>query len=238
MINNPEFDQYADDYDAALAQSLELTGEDKHYFARGRMRLVADVLGKQGIRIHDVLDFGCGIGSATPYFFEMLNADSVVGVDVSPKSLNVARSHYVNETRAKFATIEEYRPESQFDLAFTTGVFHHIPLEHREQSAAYVFQSLRANGLFAFWENSPWNLGTRFVMSRCPFDKDAIRLSPPEARRLLRKQGFEILSTLYLFIFPHALKWLRGLEKPLSSLPLGAQYLVLCRKPDDKDKLK
>jgi len=38
--------------------------------------------------------------------------------------------------------------------------------------------------------NNPWNPGTRYVMSRCEFDEDAITLSPPQCRKLLRSSGF------------------------------------------------
>ena len=229
MINNPEFDQYADDYDAALAQSLEVTGEDKDYFAKGRLSLISDFLKQEGIKIHSVLDFGCGTGSSTPYFFQCLSVDSVLGVDVSSKSLAVARQIHGSD-QVKFAEIDQPANE-RFDLAFTNGVFHHIPVEMRERAVEYVYKSLRPGGLFAFWENSPWNPGTRFVMSRCPFDKDAQTLSPPSARRLLRSQNFDVLHTFYLFIFPRLLRWLRWLERPLSKIPLGAQYLIICRKP-------
>jgi hypothetical protein len=68
-------------------------------------------------------------------------------------------------------------------------------------------------------------------MSRIPFDRDAITLSPPEARRLLRAEGFEIVRTDFLSIFPKFLRWFRALEPLVSRLPLGAQYQVLCRKP-------
>lgn len=47
-----------------------------------------------------------------------------------------------------------------------------------------VRRSLRPGGVFAFWEINPWNPGTRHVMSRIPFDRDAIMLTPPEARWL------------------------------------------------------
>ena len=91
--------------------------------------------------------------------------------------------------------------------------------------------SLAPCGLFAFWENNPWNPGTRLVMKRIPF-ADAITLSPPEARRLLATGGLEILRTDFLFFFPRALSIFRRLERGLSSLPLGAEYEVLCQKPE------
>jgi hypothetical protein len=36
-------------------------------------------------------------------------------------------------------------------------------------------------------ENNPWNPGTRYVMSRIPFDRDAIPLTPSAARHLLKR---------------------------------------------------
>jgi hypothetical protein len=67
-------------------------------------------------------------------------------------------------------------------------------------------------------------------MSRCAFDEDAILISPREAQKLLKKAGFEIVRTDFRFIFPHALRGLRGLEDLVCRLPLGTQFQVLCRK--------
>jgi len=78
----------------------------------------------------------------------------------------------------------------------------------------------------------PWNPATRYVMSRIPFDRDAITLSPPAARRLLREARFEVMHTDFLFFFPRYLSWLRSLEPRLTRLPPGAQYQILCRKPE------
>jgi SAM-dependent methyltransferase len=229
MIDNPEFDQYAEDYDAALAEGLSLSGEDKGFFARGRVAWLAGMLQRRGEKIRSVMDFGCGTGSSTPYLLDMLGAESLVGVDVSSKSLDVARRNY-GGGRAQFVLMNEYRPEGQLDLAFCNGVFHHVPPGERAAAVDYIYRSLRPGGLLAFWENNPWNPGTRYVMSRCPFDEDAITLTPPGARRLLRAGGFDVLRTDFLFIFPKMLRWFRGVEPLVSRLPLGAQYQILCRK--------
>jgi SAM-dependent methyltransferase len=226
----PGFDRYAQNYDAALAEAISVSGEDKEYFARGRVEWLAKVLRQGGERIRSVMDFGCGTGSSTPHLLDVLGAQSLIGVDVSTKSLDVARQRYGGE-RTRFVPPEEYQPEGRVDLAFCNGVFHHIPLSQRAAAVDYVYQSLRPGGLFAFWENNPWNPGTRYVMSRCVFDEDAITLSPPEARRLLRAGGFRVLRTDFLFIFPRMLRRLRRVEPLLSPLPLGAQFQVLCRKP-------
>jgi SAM-dependent methyltransferase len=224
------FDHYAGGYDAALEQGLAVSGEGKEYFARGRVEWLAGRLRRLGHRPGAVVDFGCGTGSATPYLLDTLGADAVTGLEVSAESLAVARRDHGSD-RAAFHLIDEYAPAGAADLAFCNGVFHHIPVDRRRASAGYVLRCLRPGGLFAFWENNPWNPGTRLVMSRIPFDRDAVTLSPPAARRLLRSAGFEVVRTDFRFIFPRALKWLRGLERPLAPFPLGAQYLVLARRP-------
>jgi SAM-dependent methyltransferase len=129
-----------------------------------------------------------------------------------------------------FIPLAEYRPIGHFDLVFCNGVFHHISPGNRVAAIETVYSSLRPGGLFAFWENNPWNPGARYVMRRIPFDQDAVTLSPPAARRLLREHGFEVMRTDFLFFFPRPLSWLRCLEPHLASLPLGAQYEILCRK--------
>jgi SAM-dependent methyltransferase len=224
------FDQYSDDYDVALAESLSATGEDKDYFARRRIEWLAGCLNGLHTQPRSVLDFGCGVGTATPHFLEVLRVESILGIDVSVKCIEAARKKWKSK-ETRFSLLDEYRPQGEFDLGFSNGTFHHIAPDQRAAAVELIYKSLRPGGILALWENSPWNPGTRLVMSRCPFDKDAVTLTPPEARAMLQARGFEILSTNFLFIFPRVLSWLRGFEPFVSRLPLGAQYQILCQKP-------
>ena len=226
---DPQFDSFAEDYDAALNKGLSVSGEDKNYFARGRMACLAGALARLGKRPAEIMDFGCGTGSATPFVFEVFPEARLVGTDISDKSLAVARRHH-GGPRASFALMDQYKPAGQLDMIFCNGVFHHIPLGERGKCVKYVLDALAPGGLFALFENNPWNPGTRLVMSRIPFDRDAITLSPPQTRKMLRDGGFEIVRSVSVFYFPRLLKWLRPAEKLLGGLPLGAQYLVLGRK--------
>jgi SAM-dependent methyltransferase len=166
---------------------------------------------------------------STPLLLALPTVTELLGVDVSGESIRVAQQTQ-RDDRARFCRTDEATPEGNFALGFCNGVFHHIPLDERHAAARYVFDSLRRGGVFAFWENNPWNPGTRWTMHRCEFDEDAICLSPPEARGLLRGAGFEILRTDFVFFFPRLLRLLRPLEPRLAAVPLGGQYLVLCRK--------
>jgi SAM-dependent methyltransferase len=224
------FDVYADDYDVALARGIFISGEKKDYFAQRRIEWLRDCLKLVSAPVKTFMDFGCGTGSSTRLFVDILGVEYFVGADQSAKSLEVARRKHGSE-RAQFLLFDEYQPRGQFDLVFCNGVFHHIPPAERAGAIDYVLRSLRPGGFFSFWENNPWNPGTRYVMSRIPFDRDAITLSSPEARHLLSLSGLDILRTDFLFIFPRTLHWFRRIEPLCSRLPFGAQYQVLCRKP-------
>jgi SAM-dependent methyltransferase len=225
-----EFDAYAAEYDAALARGIAISGEDKNYFARGRVVWLARCLARLEKLPHVAMDFGCGTGSATPFLLNELNVDSLLGVDASVQSLAIARQKHGKG--ARFVPLAEYRPEGLFDLVFCNGVFHHISPSDRVAAVDMLHSSLRPGGVLAFWENNPWNPGTRYIMRRIPFDRNAITLSAPAARSLLRERGFEVMRTDFLFFFPRFLAWLRWLEPSLTYLPLGAQYQILCQKPE------
>ena len=225
-----EFDGYAEDYARALHRGLRVSGEDQAFFARARLMLLASCLRDLNEWPRAVLDFGCGTGGSTRQFIEVLGATSVLGLDLSEKSLEVARRTH-DSLPVRFERSDRHCPAGDFDLAFCNGVFHHIPLEDRQAAAGQISNSLRPGGLLAFWENNPWNPGTRYVMSRIPFDRDAVMLSAREACVLLRSAGFETVRVDYAFVFPRLLSFLRPVEPYLARVPAGAQYQILARKP-------
>ena len=235
--DDTKFDQYASSYDRELARGIEVSGEDKIYFVQRRLNWLRRCLGEIGVAPLVAMEFGCGTGSNTPGLVELLGVKSALGVDVSAKSLEFATQAFGSQ-QVRFVQASSYEPVEEMDFAFCNGVFHHIPPQDRPASVQYVYRCLKPGGIFALWENNPWNPGTRYVMSRISFDRDAITLSATNARRLLSAAGFVILRTDFLFIFPRPLAWLRVLEPLVSRLPLGAQYQVLARKPDTKPAVR
>ena len=225
------FDRFHADYDEALSRGLSASGEGKLYFARGRVEFLARCLREAGARPRTVLDFGCGTGSATPFFLDLLGVERVVGVDVSERSLEVARREHGSD-RVLFVALRDFEPDGSFPLAFCNGVFHHVRPEERSGVVDLLRRSLAPGGHFALWDNNPWNPGARYVMWRIPFDRDAEMLSAPAAARMVTRAGLEVRRRDYLFVFPRILKALRALEPALARAPFGAQYQVLCRKPE------
>lgn len=230
MTTTPEFDQFAGDYDAALNRGISLSGEGKDFFIERRVDWTAKCLAKLGAQYEKavVLDYGCGTGSAFAKLREAFKAERVIGIDVSTAELAIAKKDHPS---AMAFTPGELPSNLSADVAYSNGTFHHIPPDARADALALIHRSLKPGGYFALWENNPWNPGTRWVMSRIPFDKDAITLSVLESKRRIRAAGFEILRTDFLFIFPKFLAPLRSIEPLASRLPFGAQYQVLCRKP-------
>lgn len=230
MNGKIDFDCYADSYDRALAEGLAISGEGREYFAEGRVKWLAACLTRVGSTPSLVIDYGCGTGSTSPLLLEFLHAEKVVGLDPSERSLAVARRGYSSE-RIQFFPVHEYEPVGSADLVYCNGVFHHIPPQERGTALQFLQRTLRPGGVFSLWENNPWNPGTQYLMARLPFDRDAIKLSAVESRRLVHSEGFSVVRTDFVFFFPRFLKILRPIEKFISGLPLGAQYQILCRRP-------
>lgn len=219
-----EFDKVAADYDALLERGLAATGETKQHFAAARIQHLALRLRAMGVAPSRVLDYGCGRGDSIPLLRSATAAPDVLGVDNSPAQ--IAQRVAVERVLRP----EQLGQEPPFDLVYCNGVFHHVEPAERQATLHAIRACLAARGLFALFENNPLNPGTRLVMSRIPFDRDAKPLLPWEATRRLVSAGFEIVHCDFLFFFPRPLRRLRGLERFMKWLPLGGQYLVLARR--------
>lgn len=224
----PEFDQSARDYETLFEPWLRIAGSSREYFARSRLEWLSYLLSEQGIAPRQVMDFGCGTGMSLPLLADILHAKQVIGLDISEESLAVA-CESVGSRPVELVTPSKYVPQQNLDLVFCNGVFHHIPLAERSAAVDYVYRCLRPGGLFAMWENNPWNPMQSFAMKHSEIDKNAIPLPPPKSRRLVASQ-FSVVRTDYLFFSPGYFGWLHPLEKWLIKVPLGAQYQVLARK--------
>src|SRR6185295_15459010 len=112
------------EYSQMLNQGIRLSGEDQEFFIHGRIesltgRLPAD------FRPRRILDFGCGIGTATRRLGETFTAADIVGVDTSENALEYGAGHY-GSSRVRFRKLAELPHEDEFDLCYVNGVFHHI----------------------------------------------------------------------------------------------------------------
>lgn len=229
MNDHAVFDEFATDYDQACELGLSLTGEDRNYFAVRRIDITAKS-SRPLRRIERIIDFGCGVGSSTSHFLEVFPNAEFIGFDPSRESILEARAS-ASYPRATFACDLAQNYDETTDLVYCNGVFHHIAPSDRGKNLEHIYRCLKPGGLLAFWENNPWNPGTRWVMSRIPFDRDAIPLSYREAAARIKDAGFSVIHTRSYFYFPRILKFFRRLEPMLTRFPFGGQYCVFAQKP-------
>lgn len=85
---------------------------------------------------------------------------------------------------------------------------------------------LRPDGILALFEHNPWHPITRFVVSRCGFDRDAVLLSRSNVCSLLRSVGLHRIESSYIIFIPWGIGVNLVLERVLGWLPLGVQYYV------------
>ena len=94
------------------------------------------------IKPYRVLDIGCGEGKDAVFFAKCGYA--VTAFDVSESGIEKAKrlaEHNRVEVNLFRADIFDYRPDSEYDIIFSSGVFHFIPLNQRED----VCNSLKAH---------------------------------------------------------------------------------------------
>ncbi|MBX3484343.1 trans-aconitate 2-methyltransferase [Phenylobacterium sp.] len=226
-----EFDKFAEEYLATHKGNIAITGEDPEYFARYKIETVAARLKALGLPAPKrVLDFGCGIGNSAPHLRAAFPDAGIVGLDVSEKSLAVARQRFPGV--ADFRRYEggaDMPLEPGFDLAFSACVFHHIEAAEHVALFAALKAQLAPGGVLAVFEHNPLNPVSRYIVATCPFDEDAVLIRAGEFARRQRRAGFGRVDVAYTGFFPGPLKALRPLERAMTWLPLGAQYYTLAR---------
>jgi hypothetical protein len=77
-FHNPRFDTYAENYDSLLDEALSVSGEDKTYFAQARIAWMSDCVRQLQDRPESILDYGCGIGTATPFLCNLIGAEFLI----------------------------------------------------------------------------------------------------------------------------------------------------------------
>jgi len=230
-VNVAEFDKFAEEYLATHKTNLAVTGESPDYFARYKIVEVARRLRAMGVKPRRVLDFGCGIGNSAPHLREAFPDAQITAVDVSEKSLAVARARFPG--CADFVAYDPAEappaPAEGYDLIFSACVFHHI--EGAEHGAIFrrLRERLSPSGVMAIFEHNPVNPVSRYIVATCPFDENAVLIPAGELARRQRAAGFSRVAVTYTGFFPGALKALRPLEPLMAKAPFGAQYYTLAR---------
>lgn len=224
------FDNYATEYEKTMERDLGFFVEETGYLAEYKVKIVKHT--KDPGNTLNILEYGCGIGMNINYFVKHFPFSNIYGCDISQKSLDVANER--NHGKVNFFFINEeniLKYKGFFDLIFVSCVFHHIHPEHREQSMKNIYNLLKNDGQFYYFEHNPYNPITRHIVNTCDWDTDAILLKPEESLTLMNNAGFKLVGRhKYTLFIPSILRFLRFTERFLSFIPLGGQYYIKAKK--------
>jgi SAM-dependent methyltransferase len=220
-MEDNEFDQFSDNYNAILSQQLNFFEGDTAYFAEYKINKLRTLL---PFTPRAILDFGCGIGRSAQFLQQYFPQAKIHGCELSTKSLEQAR--LILPAAEFFLTKDLQDKAATYDCVFVSNVFHHIPPAERKQAFAAIVQACQPDAAIVIFEHNPFNPVTRHLVNTCPFDKDAVLLKPKELKALFQQAGMKNIQAEYTLFFPAFLQRLRWLEKYLGWLPLGGQYVV------------
>lgn len=227
-----EFDEYSDSYREAIEEAIAFAGTDLDFFTAAKAEALLELAGSQvgEPRQLSFLDVGCGPGE-TDRFLEGRVA-SLAGVDVAPGMVERARRRNPWAEYRDYAEGEQIPFEDEsFDVCFAVCVFHHVVRDRRAPLVQEMRRVCKPGGLVALFEHNPLNPITRRAVHGCEFDRDAELLTRHEGSRLLREAGLRQVGGRYILFFTRASGLLRGIERRLGWLPLGAQYAVFAQRP-------
>jgi SAM-dependent methyltransferase len=229
-MSQPEFDRYAESYQRMHAENIRISGEAPDYFARYKAEH-AGRLAAGRLPVNRVLDFGCGIGNATSFLQQCFSGCEVTGTDVSPASLEIAKSRTGPD--ARFVAVEgDALPfgDRHFGLVFVSCVFHHLEAERHGAALHEIRRVLAPDGVLAIYEHNPWNPLTVRAVESCEFDELAVLIPASRMKMTVTAAGFGRARTQFIVFYPGFLHFMRWSESMLSWLPLGAQYCVSARR--------
>jgi len=212
------FDKHAENYRENHDKNVEMSGADSDYFSE--YKIVELQKNENPNQVLKILDFGCGDGNSSVYIRKHFPNAVICGTDVSEGSVKLAN--------AKNITNATFKPYEEFDIVFTSMVFHHIDFKLHNGILKEIYRVLKTGGRFYNFEHNPNNPLTRKVVRECEFDEDAVLLKPSYNRLITNECGLNIEKLNYTLFFPrHKLfKIFLGLEKMLTWCPIGAQYYI------------
>jgi len=228
-MDQTEFDAFADEYQLAHARNIRASGESPEFFHEYKVADVASALGPTSADTRlGILDFGCGVGNSLPYFRRHFPRSDITGLDVSQKSLAVARQRFPD-----MGSLVQWDgvgplpfPSKSFDVIFAACVFHHIASNEHLALFQEWHRTLKPGGIAFVFEHNPFNPLSVRAVNTCPFDANAVLIKPRRLVSVLEQAGLADAHCRYRIFFPHAIRRLRPVESYLGWLPLGAQYRV------------
>ena len=228
-----EFDEYADGYTAGMENPLKrLVGKDADDFLVVKARWLARHLAGAASPLR-LLDYGCGIGGFLRALRRVGLRAEMAGCDESAGMLDEALKHRTDGPMPALRLVSAQRApfvDGAFDVVVLGSVLHHLGRDDRVRLISDALRVLAPGGRLVVFEHNPLNPVTQWVVRHTPIDRNAHLLRSGTVVRELAALGAARAMTRFLLFFPPRLAALAPLERWLSRVPLGGQYVVVAEK--------
>lgn len=147
-----------------------------------------------------LLDIGCGIGYFSIPAANILNQGKVIGLDIMPEMIDIAKEKAKNITNIKFMKSEEYSfpiQDTSIDYVFISNVVHEI--ENKAKYFNEIRRVLKPGGLLCIidWKKKETEMG--------PSIND--RISKEEMIKICASANFEHLEDVFINMDHYGLKF-------------------------------
>ena len=218
-----EFDRFDQTYEAELDDAIAFAGQEHGFYVDAKARRLLELAQRRvgDTRTLRLLDVGCGVGLTDARLLP--HVGELHGVDVSQGMIERARAA---NPQASYEVYDGARlpfRDGELDVSVAICVLHHVDPAERRPLVAEMVRVTKPDGLVAVFEHNPLNPLTRRVVRNCAFDEGVTLIGRAELERLFRAAGLTVTDSEYLLFFPWRAD---ALERRLTRLPLGAQYVV------------
>ena len=109
---------------------------------------------------HSVLEIGCGIGTLTGLLAKYLKKGKLVAVDISPKSIEIAKARIGKTDRLEFfvTDMQDFSYPGKFDFIILPDVLEHIPIEQHNQLFGVLRRLMHDNSVIIINIPHPKNI--------------------------------------------------------------------------------
>lgn len=229
MRNNKSlFDGISENYVDQIEQSIKFIGQDHAFFTQAKFDVFNKILRNEEFSDPKLLDVGCGVGE----FDNILTRSNynITGVDISNKSLDVARKLNPNVVYIEYDGLKLPFNDCEFDIAISICVMHHVNPDEWQNFIDEIYRVLKPGGIILIVEHNPHNPLTVKVVNSCPMDADATLLTSRNVQNLMVSGGLSDIKTHFFLFFPFRGQLFRLLDWSLRILPFGAQYVTYGKK--------
>ncbi|EJL58071.1 methylase involved in ubiquinone/menaquinone biosynthesis [Rhizobium sp. CF122] len=227
--NNSEFDAYRTTYADTVNQAISFSGLKLDFFTKAKaVRLVSLLREKVGNPMSlSILDVGCGVGSYHPLLKDSVG--KITGIDPSSECIEEGRKNNPNVDYVDYDGTAMPFGDGTFDASFAICVMHHVPPQQWNEFSREMVRVTRKGGLVVIFEHNPYNPLTKWIVSNCPFDENAVLLTKRQTASILGDAGLKNIEGRYILTVPAIDGVARVVDDMFGSLPFGAQYYVAGR---------